>query len=200
MLGIIGFSMITQTPEPRTLQWTREEYYRLAAEGHFQGKRVQLIDGEIIEMAPQGHQHTKTIWKLRRFLESIFNPDQFWVREEKPLNIGRRSDPEPDLAVVEGTPESFTDHPSTALFVAEMADSSLGLDHKKAFLYASALLPEYWLVDLLHAKLLIHRQPIADPSASFGHRYADVTEHAPGDVASLLVRSQAKLEVAELFK
>ena len=79
---------MTVTQEPQVKRWTRRHYYRMAAKGWFRGKRVQLIKGEIIEMPPQGHAHAKAMFVARRLLQSAF-VGEFWIREEKPLNVGR---------------------------------------------------------------------------------------------------------------
>jgi Uma2 family endonuclease len=190
--------MTVKLEEPQVKRWTRSEYYRLAAKGYFTNQRVQLIEGEIIEMPPQGHAHTKAIFAARKFLESAFVGD-FWIREEKPLNVGRHSDPEPDLAVVAGLPESFDDHPTTSLAVIEIADSSLRLDRKKAGLYASAGVAEHWIVNLTDRKLETYCDPVVDSTESFGHRYRDVSELKPDDKAQLKLNPAVTLNVGELF-
>jgi len=190
--------MTLRVEQPQLKLWTREEYYRLAADGWFTGQRVQLIEGEIIQMPPQGHEHAKALFALRRFLESAFGQG-YWIREEKPLNVGRRSDPEPDIAVVEGLPRDYKDHPTTALVVIEVADTSLTLDRRKAGLYASAKVDEYWIVNLQDRKLEVHRQPMRDKSAPFGYRYQVTNELLPGDKATLAIRPKAALAVKELF-
>ena len=191
--------MTTRFAEPQTRRWSREDYYRLAEEGWFEGQRVQLIDGEIIEIPPQGHEHAKALFVLRRFLESVF-PGDFWIREEKPLNVGRRSDPEPDLAAVPGLPSAYKDHPTTALIVIEVADSSLRLDRRKAGLYASAQIPEYWIVNLPERKLEVQRAPVQDPAAgSFGYRYNETLTLGVGDTVALQSRPDVTLAVESLF-
>lgn len=163
--------MTLQVAEPQTKRWTREQFYRLSDEGWFSGQRVQLIEGRIIQMPPQGHAHVLAVVRTRKALERVFGQG-FWIREEKPLNVGAQSDPEPDLAVAQGLPEEFTDHPATAVLVVEVSDSSLALDRKKADLYASAMVQQYWIVNLPERRLEVHRGPLADASSEFGHRYA----------------------------
>jgi Uma2 family endonuclease len=184
--------------QPESKRWSREEYYRLSEDGWFDGQRVQLIDGEIIQMPPQGHEHAKSLFVLRRFLQSVFVGD-FWIREEKPLNVGRRSDPEPDLAVVEGLPPMYNDHPTTALVVIEVADSSLRLDRRKAALYAKAKVDEYWIVNLPDRKLEVYREVVRDKTATYGYRYRMADELLPGDKAALALRPKTGLAVKELF-
>ena len=191
--------VITELDEPRAKQWSREDYYRLAEAGYFMGKRVQLIDGEIIEMSPQGHSHAKSLTGVYQWLQSVFGAG-YWVRIQMPLNVGRRSDPEPDVAIIEGESEVFSDHPTTALLVVEVSDSSLRLDRKKAHLYASAGVEEYWIVNLLEGMLEVYRDRISDAAAPFGHRYQSVAILAPPESVAPILKPNATLPVAKLLK
>lgn len=165
--------MTAALAEPQARRWTRREYYKLAQKGWFAGQRVQLIDGEIIQMAPQGHEHTSALSKTARILGTLFEPGH-WIRWQMPLNIGRESDPEPDLAVVKGDIDDYTDHPTTAILIVEVSDTSLRLDRRKAALYASAGVGEYWILNLPDRCLEVHRDPVAgdaaDPAARYGTR------------------------------
>jgi Uma2 family endonuclease len=186
--------MTVRTAEPQTKRWTRQEYYRLAEEGYFQGKRVQLLEGEIIEMAPQGHAHAKAVSITSRLLQEAFGPD-CWVREEKPLNVGRRSDPEPDVAVVAGGPDDFSDHPTTAFLVVEISDTSLALDRRKVALYAAAGVEEYWIVDLTDRRLEVYRSP-----ERAAREYAEKRVLSENESVAPLARPQAVIKVNELLR
>jgi|SRR4051812_18229684 Uma2 family endonuclease len=163
--------MTLQVAEPQIKRWTREEYYQLAEEGHFRGQRVQLIDGEIIQMPPMGHGHAKSIVLGTRWL-SPFCVSDLILRVQMPLNASKNSDPEPDLAVVPGPLEAYEDHPQTALFIIEVSDSSLPLDRKKANLYAAIGVKEFWIIDIEHRCVEVYRNPQPDPQAPRGFRYA----------------------------
>ena len=78
-----------------------------------------------------------------------------------PLALGRASEPEPDIAVVRGSPRDFMDaHPTAALLVVEVADSSAAFDRtRKQALYAQHEIKEYWLVDLGAEHLEVYRHP-----------------------------------------
>jgi Uma2 family endonuclease len=190
--------MTLQLEQPQTKRWTREEYYRLADEGWFRGQRVQLIDGEIIQMPPQGHPHARAIAVLTRWLHDTYNND-FMIRIQMPLNVLKDSDPEPDAAVARGSIESDSDHPQTALLVIEVSDSSLPLDRKKAFLYAAAGIQEYWIVDVDHRLVEVYRNPVSDKSAPRGSRYPAPSVASPGESLSPWSMQQASLKVADLF-
>src|SRR5258708_5577650 len=106
--------------EPITRRWTREEYYRMADDGYFNGQRVELIGGEIVVMSPQNPRHFSEIKRVETQLEFVFDHG-YWIRTQGPLSFGLTSDPEPDLAVVRGTVDDYSDtHPTTALLVVEI--------------------------------------------------------------------------------
>jgi Uma2 family endonuclease len=98
------------------------------------------------------------------------------VRQHAPLALDDASEPEPDVAVVVGTPAAYrAAHPGTAALVVEVADSSLRLDRRlKAALYARNRLPEYWIVNLADATLEVARDPRPTPEAPESWRYAVV--------------------------
>lgn len=184
-----------QVAEPQLKLWTREEYYRLAEGGYFDDQNVQLIEGEIIEMPPQKHAHALAVSLMAKFVRSAFGTG-YWVREEKPLRLEPDSEPEPDVAVVEGDEHRFHDHPATALIVVEVSDSSLALDRgRKQSIYARAGVSEYWIVNLVDQQIEVYRGPAAGEG-----RYEDVQIVKPGETVAPLARPQASLVVSELFR
>lgn len=190
--------MTLQIEEPQSKRWTREEYYRLAEEGWFRGLRVQLIEGEIIQMPPQGHAHAKALMRITDWLYANFVPGHL-IRTQMPLNVLKNSDPEPDAAVVRGPLDEYLDHPQTALLVIEVSDSSLSLDRKKSLLYAAAGVQEYWIVDVEHRAIEVYRNPVTDNSTRFGFRYAAPMIVTATQRLSPLSNPSATLLVSELF-
>jgi Uma2 family endonuclease len=184
---------IPKSAEPRTRRWTREEYYRLAASGYFEGQRVLLLEGEIIQMPPQGHAHAKALVKVSRWLLDHFT-DDCHVRIQMPLNLVGENDPEPDAAVIAGSISAFNDHPRTAMFVIEVSDSSLELDRRKGSLYAAAGVQEYWIVNLPEQTLEVYRNP--DTSRE---QYDAPTILKRGETIAPLARPQAMISVTELL-
>src|SRR5215468_2290997 len=159
-------------PESRPYLWTREKYYKMGEIGLFEDKRVELIEGEVIEMSPIYSPHATSVTLAGDVLRAIFGKG--WVvREEKPLSLGDDSDPEPDIALVEGKARDFKDaHPTTAALVIEVADSSLSYDRsRKASLYAKAGIPDYWILNLQDRQIEVHRRPISDGASEFGFSY-----------------------------
>jgi Uma2 family endonuclease len=187
--------------EPRAFRWTRDAYYQLFDQGMFDGRRVELIDGEIVEMPAQKNAHawsiTSTEWQLRPVAE----PGN-WVRTQMPLNLSQWSDPEPDLAVVEGDLASWKgkDHPTSALLVVEVSDKTLAFDRTlKQAIYAAAGIREYWIVNLVHQRLEVHRNPVPDPRNARASRYASVTPLAAGEFVSPLAFPAARVAIADLI-
>ena len=137
------------------------EYHRMIEAGILgEDERVQLIDGLLFAMTPQGRPHAFVIQELNRLLVRAL-PDQFKVLTQLPLTLGDDSEPEPDLAVVKSQDAgSRTEHPTTALLVIEVAGESLRFDRRsKAALYARAGIPEYWIVNLSEAAIEVSRSP-----------------------------------------
>ncbi|WP_161542414.1 Uma2 family endonuclease [Rhodothermus marinus] len=179
----------------QTYRWTREAFEKLAEVGLIDpDARLELIDGEILQkMSPQSARHFTAVLKTEEALRTIFGPG-YVVRVQGPLALGPYSEPEPDVAVVEGTIDDYVEaHPSTAVLVVEVADASLQFDRtRKAALYARAGIPEYWIVNLLDGVLEVHRRPEGDA-------YQQRMVLAPHEQIVPLARPGASLEVARLF-
>ena len=185
---------------PRVHLWTRDEYYRMAEAGLFEGLRVELIGGQVIEMSAMGTLHVAALARTSDSLRRVFAAG-YWVRSQSPLDLGREFQPEPDVAVVTGSIADYLSaHPTTALLVVEVSDSSLLYDRStKAGLYARAGLDDYWIVNLIDRHLEVYRTPEPDPNAPFGFRYRDRTVHASGNFVTPLAVPAARLAVADLL-
>ena len=136
--------------------------------GFFEGKRVELIEGEIIEMAPMGSPHATGIGLLAELLRETFGKG-FHLRTQAPLDVSDISQPEPDVALFRGGIRDFSlAHPKTALIVAEVSNSSLSLDRTiKSGLYARRSIEEYWILNLKDRCLEVYRRPVEDPNLGF---------------------------------
>src|SRR2546425_3388692 len=121
--------------EARTRRFSRAEYERLVDLGVFQpGEPIELIGGELMVAEPQGAAHYTAIQKTAKALEAAFGPG--WaVRTQGPIGLDDDSEPEPDVAVVPGSPDDYgRAHPSHPA-------SSLAVDRQhKGSLYARAAL------------------------------------------------------------
>jgi Uma2 family endonuclease len=160
--------------EPRTRRFSRAEYERLIDLGVFQpGEPTELIGGDLIVAEPQGAAHYTAIQKTAKALEAAFGTG-WTVRTQGPVGLDEDSEPEPDVAVVPGSPDDYRRaHPSRPALTVEVAESSLGVDRQhKGSLYARAGLPDYWVLNLVDRVLEVYREPAPDASAPFAWRYA----------------------------
>lgn len=185
--------------EPTRKRWTREEYYRLAEQGWFQNQRVELIDGEIIQLSPPSPPHSFSSDEIRDIFQSIFG-DGYWVRMQLPLSYGDYSQPEPDVSVVRGSRKDFQRaHPKSAVLVVEVSRTSLDYDKKtKPQLYAAMGVPEYWVLDLVHRQLIVHRHPQGDESDA-GSRYGSVTVLNEADSVAPLEKPTASIAIGAML-
>ncbi|PYM82928.1 MAG: hypothetical protein DME13_16700, partial [Candidatus Rokuibacteriota bacterium] len=156
-----------------TRRFSRAEYERLIELGVFQPEEeIELIGGELMVAEPQGAAHYTAIVKSAIALTVAFGPG-WYVRTEGPLGLDDDSEPEPDVAVVPGTPDDYSRaHPSRSVLTVEVAESSLAADReRKGSLYARAGLSDYWVLNLLDRVLEVYREPAPDSAAPFGWRY-----------------------------
>lgn len=145
-------------------RWTREEYEDLVETGRFGPEsRVELLEGIIYDMTPQNSRHAAVIGRLNKILTALYAEDCS-VRVQTPLALGEDSLPEPDFSVVLGDDFDYLEaHPTTALLVVEVADSSVYRDREiKAGLYARSGVQEYWIVNLGEKTLEVFREPSQD--------------------------------------
>jgi Uma2 family endonuclease len=186
-------------PAPGPRKWTRDEYCRMADLGFFRGQRAELIGGEIVVMSPQNWPHASTTARTAELLRRVFAA-MAWVRSQLPLMLGLSSDPEPDVSVVPGRLEDYTNHPTTALLVAEISDTSLAFDRgNKASLYAAANIADYWVVNLNDRQVEVFRDPQPDAAQPSGARYMQVTIYRSGASIAPLAMPQALVAVADLL-
>jgi Uma2 family endonuclease len=144
---------------PRPWRCTPSEFEKLCQAGFFLGSRYQLIRGEIIDMGREGPQHYTMMVLIVELLKTVFGPGHY-VRPGGSISL-TDSRPQPDAAVVPGSARDYLNaHPATALLAVEVAETSLAYDlSTKAELYATAGIPEYWVVDLEGRQLHVFRDP-----------------------------------------
>lgn len=185
-------------PAPRLFRFTREQFYRMGELGFFDGRRVELVLGEIVVMSPVSEPHVTSVSLTTDALKAAFG-GQHYVRVQAPLSLGR-IDPEPDVAVVRGGPRDYTAPPTVAILVVEVADSSLHYDTTtKAEEYATAGIPEYWVIDLANRTLLVYRGPLALPSGLGATAYRTHLVLGPADRVSPLAAPHASILVGDLL-
>ena len=191
---------MTQLAEPHSMLWTRELYATATESGIFGDRRLELIEGEIIEMSPMSSKHGMLIYLVQKVLERVFTND-YLVVAQTPLNLSDVSEPQPDIAVYTGSAFDYLDtKPTHALLVVEVADSSLRYDRgQKASLYAKANITDYWIINLKDNTLEIYRTPVAAPTQPYGYGYKMVSSLKAQDTVNPLAAPDATISVGELL-
>jgi Uma2 family endonuclease len=156
----------------RPHRFDAEVYARIVESGALNDQRVELIDGEIVDMSPHSIEHAAVIERLTQLLKASDN----WLRVQLPLHVAGDSVLEPDLGLRD-EPAPADRHPTSASLVVEVAVSSLALDRgRKAELYAAAGVPVYWVIDVAGGRIEVSTDP--QPPGGYGsvaiHRRNDV--------------------------
>ncbi|MBN9122372.1 MAG: Uma2 family endonuclease [Planctomycetes bacterium] len=184
----------------RPFVFTRKEYYALGDNHFFRDRRVQLIGGAILQESPMNPPHAVVVRLVTKAIERVFGYG-YDVRVQLPIDLGLTSEPEPDVAVVSGSPRDYlVDHPKTALLVIEVSESTIEADtHEKASLYASGGIADYWVVDLTTDRVLVFRSPKPEIGSAFGQNYAPVSAHGRDDALTPLAAPNARVLVGDLL-
>ncbi len=174
--------------------FTIEEYHRMAETGILQpADRVELIDGEILEMSPIGSRHMACVNNLNRLVVLGLGVRAV-VSPQNPVQIPRYSEPEPDLTVLRARSyKTFAPTADDVLLLVEVAETSLRFDRTVKFaLYARAGIREYWVADTAAESVTICREPD-------GELYRDVGVVGADGTVSPLAFPDLSIRVADLF-
>ena len=175
-------------------RFTVEEYHRLGEVGLLhEDDRIELIDGELVEMAAIGIAHANAIVELDELANRTVR-HVARISAQNPIHLGPRSEPQPDLALIRRRRYSVT-HPTPEdiFLVIEVSDSSLAYDRAiKLPLYAAAGIPETWIVDLNGLVIERHSGPREG-------RYTQIVIAAPGDTLASLILPAFIVSVAEIL-
>jgi Uma2 family endonuclease len=179
----------------RPVRFSSDEYVRMGTEGILRSdERVELIDGEIVDMTPTGPRHSSSVARLVTLLTAALPGAE--IRFQDVLHLRDGFDPQPDAAVYRSRADRYAkSHPTAAdaLLVVEVADSSLLYDRTtKTEHYAAAGIPEYWLLDLKRSRVVILRNPV-------GSQYTEVREYRQGDRFTSPALKDAEVEVLALL-
>ncbi len=187
---------LTSQKVPTTRLWNVDEYYRMVETGILApDERVELIDGEVISMAAKNPPHVLVTKLASDYLQRLLGETAV-VLTQDPIHLGRRSEPEPDIAVVIPPIRRYLDrHPlsNDIYLIIEVADATLGFDLKrKATVYARSQIQDYWVVDVNENQVHIFREPVATT-------YAKINVLGERDTIRLLAFPDIEVVLAEFF-
>lgn len=127
--------------------------------------RIELLNGEIVEMSPIKSPHAYCVSMLNRFLTREL-PDRYFISVQNPVQLSEHSMPQPDVLVAHFRPEGYAKRhiqATDAVLLIEVADSSYRYDHStKLKAYAIAEVPEYWIVNIAERQVEVYTQPEED--------------------------------------
>lgn len=176
----------------------REAYDRMVEHGILgPDDKIELLDGRLIVAEPKHSPHATAVLLVAGALRDVFVGD-WHVRTETPLALGPFSEPEPDVSVVRGDIRDYrAAHPTAAVLVVEVSDSSLRLDRTiKKQIYAAGGIAEYWILNLVTRVLEVYRDPV---DAGSRRDYRSVRTFAPDDLVSPLAMPDASIHVGQLL-
>jgi Uma2 family endonuclease len=176
---------------------TVQDYYRMAEVGLLApDARVELIEGEIIDMPPSGSPHAGILTRLHERLFLAVHGTAT-VREQIALHLDDFSEPEPDIVLVKRRSDDYVrSHPTPpdVLLVIEVSQSSLRFDRKRKLpLYARHGIPEYWIVDVIRPVLHIFHTPQ-------GERYLHGSSIPRPGIVTLSTLPQSSVSLTGLFE
>jgi Uma2 family endonuclease len=169
------------------------------------GEHVELIGGQIVEMAPEGTEHSALTVVVAHTLAAIVPSSVGHVRSDHPLALGEWNAPEPDAVIVTGQPRDYLriDSYPTAeqtLLVVEVSYSSRAYDlGTKADIYAAARIADYWVVVPAERVVIVCRQPTPAPDSETDWRYAERRTYIPGQTITPVAPSLRPVAVADLL-
>ncbi|MFB2895583.1 Uma2 family endonuclease [Aerosakkonemataceae cyanobacterium BLCC-F50] len=182
-------------------RFTLEEYHKLTEIGFFhEDDRIELIRGEIIEMAAKGTAHETCISKLLRELVRLLG-DAATLRCQSPILLLNSSEPEPDFAIVKNTTDEYLSahpEPSDVLLIIEISDSTLNYDRDvKLPLYAEVGIPDYWIFNLFDNQLEAHSEPFQNSQGNFGYKIRRIV--LPNGAIALPCFPDLSLDLSRVF-
>ncbi len=174
-----------------------DDYYKMATAGIFGANdRVELINGEIVDMAPAGSRHASLVTRLNQLFSRSLESEVI-VKVQDPLHLDAESEPEPDLMLLKARQDLYSNaHPEAqdVLLLVEVGDSTARFDREiKLPLYARHRIAEVWLIDVEACRVEVCRAPLAD-----GSDYAERTIVSSGMIAPRAF-PVASVEVGPLF-
>jgi Uma2 family endonuclease len=171
-----------------------DEYMVIVEAGVFEGRRVELIEGFVVDMAPSGPDHNYVILRFPRHFATLLGNFELCIQGT--LRVDRRNVFDPDLMLLRLEGRNYKEAlpaPADVALVIEVSDSSLRRDTGvKLPLYARYGIPDYWIADLQREVLIVNRQPSGDS-------YQQVQEFSGDATISPLASPDFVVRVGDLF-
>lgn len=163
-------------------KWTLDDYHRMIEVGLLESRHVELLNGEIIEMPPEGEPHAYYRTEAKDYLQELLGT-RVKIREAAPITIlNSTSEPEPDIAIVQLLGREYLQHhpyPENIFWLIEFSNTSLAKDLDiKRQAYATAAIPEYWVINLKTRQLKVFRD-------SVNGNYASESTFTTGEICPL---------------
>jgi Uma2 family endonuclease len=188
-------SVLSRYPATLRRLLTVDEYHRMGDAGILtEDDRVELIEGELVAMAPIGSEHVAATNALNHLLVLAVG-DRGIVSVQNPVRLTRRSEPQPDFAVLRPRDDYRTTlpRPEDIMLAVEVANTSLDYDRTvKLALYARSGIPEVWIVNLTAEEVEVYQSPVADG-------YASVARAGCSDVLTINAIPDVRIPVAKIF-
>jgi Uma2 family endonuclease len=183
-------------------KWTIAEYHQLVETGLLDDKRVELLEGIIVDMPPEGMPHAVYCTESIKYLRTLLG-DRAEVREAHPITLPNDSEPEPDIAIVRAPSRQYLTHhpyPADIFWLIEYANTTLKKDlNEKKRVYAEAGIQEYWVVNLQTPELIVFRDRlIPQGGGSANDTYGSETKLVTGNISPLSF-PDLQIRVSKLF-
>ena len=190
-----GLGVLSRYPAVSRRLLTVDEYHRMGEAGILtDDDRVELIEGELVTMAPIGSEHVAATNALNRLLVLAVG-DRGIVSVQNPVRLTQRSEPQPDFAILK--PRDYKarlPRPEDTMLAVEVASTSLEYDRMvKLALYAVSRIPEVWIINLAAEQVEVHRSPVGDQNAS-------IARAGRSDVLTIAAIPDVRIPVASIFE
>jgi Uma2 family endonuclease len=177
--------------------FTVDDYYRMAEAGILnEDDRVELIEGEIIEMTPIGSPHASIVRRFEALFSQLVTNERAMISAQNPVRLSDFSEPQPDIALLRWRSDYYASvHPGPAdvLLLVEVADTSIEYDREvKLGLYAQAGISEVWIVDIGSHAVEVYREPSV-------HGYESVVTAGPGQQVSPAAFPELQISIEQIL-
>ncbi len=168
--------------------FTTAEYHQMAEAGILtEEDHTELIEGALIRMCPMGSRHAATCDRLSWILARRLEEDRFILRNQTPVILGERDEPQPDISIARFRADRYAERLPTAkdlILVIEVSDTTYDYDRNtKLPRYAESGVPEVWIIDEIRKRIELHRQPAGDLYAEARFLLPDAKVQIPGSQA-----------------